>query len=135
MPWKLEWYDEKENTVAIFPVDPWTWEEFGELGDELRATIDSKPHKVNMLFRFDGNLTLPKPSTQTAEWVPPWMPIREQMLNEPKNRGLAIVVAAPLFMESIMATVKSQVKGQMTIDHIKFVKTLEEADRLIAEVG
>ena len=59
------------------------------------------------------------------------MPLRERLLDVPPNRGLMILVAAPLYVESIVRNLQSVVKQQVATDHIKFAGSLDEALAMI----
>jgi hypothetical protein len=94
-----------------------------------RVLVEDKPYKVDLIIHFTGEIR--PPQSPSGEHVAPFVPLREQLLNAPPNRGLAVMVAAPLYVESIVRNLQSVVKGQASTEHIRFAKTIAEAEEII----
>jgi hypothetical protein len=131
MPWTIEWHDEHERAIVLRPRDPWTWDEYRDAAAQARAMIESKAHRVDMIFQFGKDVKVPKVSDE--EHIAPWVPLRDEMLQSPANRGLVVLVGAPLHIESITRTLKSVVKDHQDTSYIKFADTMSEAERILAE--
>ncbi len=130
MPWTIGWLDSQEQVVELVPHDPWNWEEFRGTIQRAREMSLEKPHTVDMICNLGDDLKLPKP----AEGAPaPWIPLRDAVLQSPSNRGLVVLVAAPLFIESIVRNLKSIMKDENLTGNIRFVSSLREALKVINE--
>ncbi len=129
MPWTVKWHDHEERVLVLTPSDPWEWGDLDEATQIARALTGGKPYTVDLIYYFTGDVRLPR--SPEAEPIAPWVRLREHLLNAPDNRGLVIIVAAPLYIESIVRNLQSVVKGQTSTDHIRFAETLIEADAMI----
>lgn len=129
MPWQVEWYDDQHTVLLLTPIDPWGWQDFKAAADRQRDLTLATPHTVHLIFNLGRDFKLP-PRTEDAPPAP-WMPVRDAILQSPSNRGLVVMVAAPLFIESIAANVDSVLKHQTggadSRVPLKFVNTLNEA--------
>ena len=129
MPWNVKWMDHTERVLIIMPTEPWEWGDMENTFDTANALAGGKPYTVDLIVQFTGDLKPPK--SPTGEYVAPFVPLRERLLDVPPNRGLMILVAAPLYVESIVRNLQSVVKEQANTDHIKFTDTLDEALAMI----
>jgi hypothetical protein len=131
MPWNIKWYDDEERVFMITPTDPWAWGEMEATFEQGRAMIASKPYIVDLIVYFSSDVR--PPHSASGEHVAPWVILRDQVLNSPSNRGIVVVVAAPLYVESVVRNLKAVMKDQLPTDYIRFAETLDEAEALIGQ--
>jgi hypothetical protein len=131
MPWSIEWLDQEESVLIVTPSEPWGWGEMEESFEAGRALVEDKPYEVDFIIHFTGEIR--PPASPTGEHIAPFIPLRDQLMNAPQNRGLTVLVAAPLYVESIVRQLQSVVKGQIDTSHFRFAKTISEAEQLIKE--
>ena len=129
MPWNVKWLDENERVLIMTPTAPWEWGVMEDTFDTANALAGGKPYKVDLIVEFTGDLK--PPQNPTGEHIAPFVPLRERLLDVPPNRGLMILVSAPLYVESIVRNLQSVVKEQVNTDHIKFADSLDEALAMI----
>jgi hypothetical protein len=131
MPWTVKWLDDDERVLVAAPVDPWTWEEFKDATQTAQALTKGKPYPVDLIYHLGDDLTLPKPPP--GEHVAPWVPMRDVLMQQPANRGVVVVVAAPLFIESIVKNLKAVVRDQKETGNIRLVSNMDDARKILAE--
>ena len=129
MPWNVKWLDENERVLIMTPTAPWEWGVMEETFDTANALAGGKPYKVDLIVQFTGDRK--PPQNPSGERIAPFVPLRERLLDVPPNRGLMILVAAPLYVESIVRNLQSVVKEQVNTDHIKFADSLDDALEMI----
>ena len=130
MPWTVSWLDDQEQVIELIPVDPWDWDEFKHATQRAQAMTVDKAHKVDLVYNLGDDLTLPKGDEAHAA---PWLPMRDVLLQTPPNRGLVVLIAAPLFIESIVKNLQSAVKDQRPTKNIRFAETMREARQALNE--
>ncbi len=129
MPWNVKWLDNSERVLVLMPSDPWTWDDFKETTQTAQDLTKGKPYDVDIIFHLGDELKMPKP--QPGEHVAAWVPMRDMLLTAPENRGVAVIVAAPLFIESTVRSLKAIIKDDRLTENLKFAETLDDALALI----
>jgi hypothetical protein len=132
MPWTVRWLDDDERALVLTPVDPWTWDEFKESTQTAQDLTKGKPYRVDLIFNLGSDLKLPRP--KPGEHMAAWMPMLEMLKSAPDNRGTGVIVAAPLFIESAVRSLKAIAKDDPVVQQIKFVETIDEARAIIRKV-
>lgn len=130
MPWTVSWFDDREQVIELVPVDPWDWDEFTHATQRAQAMTVEKAHTIDLVYNLGDDLVLPRGD----EALPaPWLPMRDVLLQTPPNRGLVVLIAAPLFIESIVKNLQSAVKDQRPAENIRFVETRRAARAALNE--
>jgi hypothetical protein len=130
MPWNVKWLDDTEQVIVLTPSDPWTWDDFRGATQTAQGLTKGKPYHVDMIFHLGDDLKMPKPQPG-EQHVAAWVPMRDMLLSAPENRGVAVIVAAPLFVESTVRSLKAILKDDSLADSLKFAETLDEARAII----
>jgi hypothetical protein len=130
MPWNIKWLDDTERVLVLTPSDPWTWDDFKETTQSAQGLTKGKPYDVDIIFHLGDDLKMPKPQPG-EQHVAAWVPMRDMLLTAPENRGVAVIVAAPLFIESTVRSLKAVIKDERLADSLKFAETMDEAQAII----
>jgi hypothetical protein len=130
MPWNVKWLDDTEQVIVLTPSDPWTWDDFRESTQTAQGLTKGKPYHVDMIFHLGDDLKMPKPQPG-EQHVAAWVPMRDMLLTAPENQGVAVIVAAPLFVESTVRSLKAILKDDRLAESLKFAETFDEALAII----
>jgi hypothetical protein len=130
MPWNVKWLDDTEQVIVLTPSDPWTWDDFREATQTAQGLTRGKPYHVDIIFHLGDDLKMPKPQPG-EQHVAAWVPMRDMLLIAPENQGVAVIVAAPLFVESTVRSLKAILKDDRLAESLKFAETFDEALAII----
>ncbi len=127
MPIETHWEDEAQTIVRHEVTEPWSWDDFAAAAQAGFEHAQARGQRVDIVWNIvhegDGVRTLP-----LGNPLPLLMSLTRLM---PDNTGLLIFVNASLIGKafgSIMTSIRPQLRARA-----RFVDTLEEAHRLIAQ--
>jgi hypothetical protein len=128
MPYRLDWYNPEKTAILRVMERGWTWDEFDESYYEAFKMVRSVKHRVHVISDYS---TAPDPvGSGGGGMIERFGKIWSE---HPQNIGLMIIVSAASFQQSMGEVFSKTFGGQTEI--VRYVKTMEEADAVLAELG
>ena len=123
MPISTNWYDDEHRIITQNFKGAWTWDELSRALEEMATLADSAPYNLVLFTDMTGTNIAPKGNILAQG--------RSGVANVPDNITQIVIVIQSRLLEVFAGLVFDLVPKWR--NRVKFVKTLDEGQKLVAE--
>lgn len=123
MPISTNWYDDEHRIITQNFKGAWTWDELSRALEEMATLADSVPYNLVLFTDMTGTNIAPKGNILAQG--------RSGVANVPDNITQIVIVIQSRLLEVFAGLVFDLVPKWR--NRVKFVKTLDEGKKLVAE--
>ena len=123
MPISANWYDDEHRIITQNFKGAWTWDELSRALEEMATLADSAPYNLVLFTDMTGTNIAPKGNILAQG--------RSGVANVPDNITQIVIVIQSRLLEVFAGLVFDLVPKWR--NRVKFVKTLDEGQKLVAE--
>ena len=116
MPITPRWYNDDKRVILIDVVGKWTWEDYQELGNQIRPMLLSVDHTVDLIADMRQSGPIPRGLASVH--------IRRGQAVRPDNYGITINVGADSFAKALTSAIHKAYGGE---SNQIWVETLDDA--------
>ena len=124
MPITIDWLNEKQNTVHLKFIRPWTWDEYYPVSEKGFQMADSVNHRVNIIMDFSESGGVLPPSALTH--------FKKAAEKAHPRRGAIIFVSKHMLLTKSLANVIQKLVKMKSA--LLFANTLDEAKTIISHI-
>jgi hypothetical protein len=124
MPITIDWLNEKQNTLHLKFVKPWTWDEYYPVSAKGYQMTESVSNRVNIIMDFSDSGGMLPPSALTH--------FKKAAQKAHPRRGAIVFVSKHMMLTKSLANVVQKVTKMKTA--LLFADTLDEAKNIITHL-